>query len=603
MSRRPRNDIKDEKIKAKAKLNKADAAELFLLSLAVSIAVFVLAPLYIISASRVDFPVSTSGLIIPMAIAGGVNTILLSGVLILLRRFTGRFGGVVIRLVAGSLIAAFAQTVFFNEPSTVFTGYKAVYADPTAKVFGNLAVYLLLVLLPQILHILAVKMPAKKLLGKADRCSVICIAAAALAIQLVWTGVKAVRTDFSEYDSDYYGYLSYENAMSLSDKGNVVVILSDRLDSYYMDSMLEKYPDIAEKFDGFTFYQNNVSHSTNTFPSVAQMLTGELYDGGEWQEYMHKAWDGDTFPELLKNAGYDVNIIPDSVTTTGSLRKMDGVFDNIRYYDKDSSGVNYLGKYGVVQALAKLSLARMSPYIVKASVAGGLGANVGRFMIAPDSDPDDRVPFQIKPYTDVKLYDYLTANGLRADNENRTFSFIHLSGSHNLSSELAGLYEEVDGEADVYQTTRGAFEIIFSYFDQLKELGIYDDTTIIVLGDHGRPPNETDGVFNLKLKSEILTALLIKPAGAESAPLAFDRDSELSNDYFGPSILEYAGIDHRGYGLSYNDVIDNGLHIDRYLQSVKFMNYGALKYTARYKITGDARDFDNWEMLEEHENE
>lgn len=590
-------------VRARHTFTKTDAAALIMLSLSVSIAVFVLAPLYIISASRADFPVRTSKLLLPMAAAGLVNTVLLSGILIMLRKYAGRTGCIIARLLAGLLIAAFVQTVFFNGKSAVYTGYKAVYADPGIRVFGNLAVYLVLMMLPEILHIISLRFPSKKLLRSADRFSVLGIAVLSFAVMTVWTGVKAAKTDLSEYDSEYYGYLSYENAMSLSEKGNIVVILSDRLDSYYMDGMLEKYPDIAEKFDGFTFYQNNVSHSTNTFPSVSQMLTGELYDGGEWQEYMHKAWDGDSVPELLKKAGYDVNIIPDSSTTIGALREMDGVFDNICYCDEYSSNVSYLGKYGVIQALSKLSLSRIAPYILKGDIAGGLGTNVGRSMIIPCSEPDDFVPFRIKPYTDIRFYDYLNANGLRSDNENKTFSFIHLSASHNLSSELAGLYEPVSGEPDVYETTRGAFEIIFDYFDQLKRLGIYDDTTIIVLGDHGRPPNETDGVFNLDLEREIVTALLIKPAGAESAPIAFDRYSELSNDNFGASILEYAGLEHKDWGYSYNDIIENDLHPDRYLQTVKFINYGALKYTARYKITGDARDFDNWEKLDRHENE
>jgi hypothetical protein len=571
-----------------------------MLGFSVSIAVFILSPLYVISASRSDFPVKTSELLLPMFIACLADGLLLSGVLLLLKRFAQRAAGIVSRLLAGLLIAFFVQAVFFNSDSTVLTGYRASYADPGVTVFGNMAVYLLIVLLPELLHIISVKSGHFK---KADKYSVLCIAAAALSVQTVWTAVKASRTDLSSYDSNYYGYLSYENAMSLSEKENIVVILSDRLDSYYMDDMLEKYPDIAEKFDGFTFYQNNVSHSTNTFPSVAQMLTGKLYDGGEWQEYMHNAWDGRAIPVVLKNNGYDVNIIPDGVTTIGSLRDMDGIFDNISYYDSDSSGVSYLGKYGVVQALAKLSLSRMFPHMLKGVAEGGLGSNIGRFMILPDEEPEDKVRPAMKPETDIRFYDYLRKHGLRADNPDKTFTFIHLSGSHSLSSDLAELYEPVEGEPDVYQTTRGDFEIIFSYFDQLKKLGIYDNTTIIVLGDHGRPPNETDGVFSLKLKSEIVTALLIKPAGAESAPIAFDRYSELSNDYFGASVLEYAGISHDDYGYSYNDIISNELHTDRYLQSVKFINYGSLKYTARYKITGDARDFDNWEIVPGHENE
>ena len=580
-----------------------DAAAAAALSFALSFAIFVLSPLYVIGDNQELFPMPAGEILLPVMLAGAVNALLLGGVLLLLRRFLPCVYSVLSRLLAGLLIAFFAQGTFFNPAGTVMTGYRTSYVEFNAASAADTTAYLLIVLLPLIIHIIAVKRPQKKKLVSFDRKSVLFISAAALAVQLGWAGVKALRTDFGRYNERYYGYFSYSRSMSLSDKGNIVVFLTDRLDGDYMDAMLEKYPELSEKFSGFTYYQNNVSHSTNTFPSVAQMLTGEQYDGGEWYGYMKKAWDGDSIPEQLKANGYDVNIIPDTITTVGIPRMMSSFCDNIGYYDRSETKPNYFGEYGVLHGTAKLSLARLLPGFMKGAVACGLGTYPGREYLIPDKVPEDKIIPVLKPFTDIRYFERLRTDGLDADNENKTFSFIHLSGSHNLSPALASLYEPVEGEADVYETTRGDFEILFCYFDEMKRLGIWDDSTIIILGDHGRPPNETDGMFNLKLKSAITTALLIKPAGSENAPIAYDRYSELSNDYFGASVLEYAGIDHSGCGLSYRDVIENDLHPERYLQSVKFLNYGALKYTARYRITGDARDFDNWELLPEHENE
>ncbi|MBR4628276.1 MAG: sulfatase-like hydrolase/transferase [Ruminococcus sp.] len=576
-------------------------AEPILLCFAVCFAVFVLSPLYAIGDNQIDFPLTAAEILPPVMLAGGVFALLLSGVLLILKRFAGKVYIFASRLLVGFIAAFFVQAVFLNSSTTAMTGYKASYAEINAELVADTLIYLLVISAPMILHCIAAKHPLSKKMSAMDRKAVLAVSAAALAVQLCWAGIKAAKTDLSQYGGRFNGYLSYSQTMSLSEKGNVVVILSDRLDGNYLDTMLEKYPDIADKFSGFTYYQNNVSHSTNTFPSVAQMLTGKLYDGGEWPAYMEKAWDDDCLPGLLKANGYDVYIVPDSVSTVASTRIMSDYCDNISKYDDPE--MNYTGVYGIVHASVKLSLARLMPDVLKGAAAGGLGTCPGSYFYVSDSEPHDRIPFRIKPYTDIRYYDHLRENGLNADCENKTFSFIHFSASHNLSSELAGLYEPVSGEADVCQTTRGAFEIIFTYFDELKRLGLYDDTTIIVLGDHGRPPNETDGVFNLELESAITTALLIKPAGAEEAPVVFDRWSELSNDYFMASVLEYAGIDHSAYGYSYNDIIENDLHPERYLQSVKFMNYGSLKYTAKYRITGDARDFDNWELLPEHENE
>ena len=599
----PAGKTKEKPLRKREPMTLRSVIAAAVLSFALSFAIFVLSPLYVIGDNQELFPMPAGEILLPVMLAGLANAVLLGGVLLLLRKFLPRVYSVISRLLAGLLIAFFLQAVFFNPDSTVMTGYRTSYSELKAATIAGTLAYLVIVLLPLILHIIAVKKPLKKRLGIADRNAVLYISAAALAVQLGWAGIKALRTDLSKYDERYYGYLSYSQAMSLSDKGNIVVFLSDRLDGDYMDAMLEKYPELNDKFSSFTYYQNNVSHSTNTFPSVAQMLTGEQYDGGEWYGYMKKAWDGDSFPEQLKANGYDINLIPDTITTVEMPRMMSGFCDNIGFYDSSEAKPNYFGEYGVIHGTAKLSFARLLPGILKGSAACGLGTYPGRQYLIPDEMPEDKIVPKLKPFTDLRYFDYLKAHGLDADHENKTFSFIHLSASHNLSSDLAELYEPVDGEADVYETTRGDFEILFYYFDEMKRLGVWDNSTVIILGDHGRPPNETDGVFNLKLKSAITTALLIKPAGSGSEPIAFDRYSELSNDYFGASVLEFAGIDHSGCGLSYNDVIENDLHPERYLQSVKFLNYGALKYTARYRITGDARDFDNWELLPEHENE
>lgn len=593
-------DTEQKKSRQPDLMTNLEKAEPFLLAMAVSLAVFVLSPLYIISGSREDFSLDFMDMMATLAFAGCASVLLTGGLLLLIEWKFRRVYAVISRIIAGFLPAFFVQAVFLNNPHTAMTGYQAGYNDFNFSTYGNLILYILIVSLPLLLKLAAKKLPEKKLLSAADRKSVFCIAAAAVIVQLGWTGVKGSQTDFDKCSGTYYGYLSYENAMSLSDDENIVVFLVDRLDGTYMDELLEKYPELNEKLDGFTFYQNNVSHTTNTFPSVVQMLTGEQYDGREWPEFMRSAWDENCVPAQLKKAGYDINIIPDSITTVSTPRLIEDFCDNIRYYN--SVEKNRFGDGGVVYVLSKLSLARMLPNKFKGTVAAGLGANVSRhFVKAAGEERADRVLPSMNPETDMRFYNYMSRNRLRADNMNKTFSFIHLSGAHNNSKELAELYEPLKEKLDHINTTRGDFEILFDYFDQLRELGIYDKTTVIIVGDHGRPPNETDSVHK-KLKGAITTALLIKPAGDHHGKLAFDRYSELSNDNFPASILEFAGLDHSAYGNSYSDIIKNDLHPDRYFQSVKFVNYGSLKYTARYRITGDARDFDNWEMLPEHEN-
>ena len=132
----------------------------------------------------------------------------------------------------------------------------------------------------------------------------------------------------------------------------------------------------------------------------------------------------------------------------------------------------------------------------------------------------------------------------------------------------------------------------------MKSLGVFDNSTIIILGDHGRAPAELKG-NQTTLDSAITSALLIKPANEDAHPLKIDSESELSIDLFTSSILEYANIDNSDFGYSYNDVIENNISRERVLRSYDFAGYGRMVYQAMYHITGNAREFENWIQSEE----
>lgn len=61
----------------------------------------------------------------------------------------------------------------------------------------------------------------------------------------------------------------------------------------------------------------------------------------------------------------------------------------------------------------------------------------------------------------------------------------------------------------LYQQTAGDLNMITEYIGQLKKLGIYDDTTIIITADHG-----ITGTLE-ELDYERMPSLFIKPAGTD----------------------------------------------------------------------------------------
>lgn len=573
------------------------------LSLALGFTVFFFSPMDIFLGNQREFVVEFKYAALPMLITSLSASAAVAGVLTLALLIREKVFGIVSRLFFGLLLAMYAQTLFFNSKMATITGDTVDYSENITPAIVNAVIYSLIILLPLILYIFANNFKKNKVLNCGKGMILPYVSGLIFVMQLVGTGSTILSTDFSKYEKMYTKYLAIEPTTSLSNEENVVVFLADRLDSLWMDEVIERFPEVSDKLKGFTFYQNNIAHNTNTFPSVPQMLTNSYYKGEEWADYTGKAWDGETLPKRLMENGFDVNLLIDNLTTYSSIAQIGEQCSNIGESDAELIEFNYLGAGGIIPTMSCLSFSKLSPYVLKTEFTRGMGSNLSQDFVQYLDDMPDRMPMTVGVESDMAYYKYLTKNGLTADNENKTFSFIHLNCSHGANNATAALNPDFfrADTADIYDTTRGGFEIIFNYISEMKRLGIYDNSTIIILGDHGRAPVEIEVDDKPGLTSAITTAVLIKPKNAPREKLALDRDSELSNDFFAASVLEYAGLDHSDFGISYNDVINGGLHPDRWLQTFDWHGYGDVVYKAYYKVTGDARDFSNWEEQPNHE--
>lgn len=591
---------KDTKSEKKSRFDKKTEFVIILLSITFSFTILFFSPLDIFLGNQVDFVVGFSRVALPMLLTSITFSVLFIVIMNLCLLIHRRVYIVFSRLLFGILLAGYSQSLFFNNKMAQVNGDAVNYNNEKKMVIGNLVLFIFILLLPLIINILSCFIPKNKFLKLLHTKAMTYVCIMIIVMQSV--GIVSALTVYGVDKKEllYTSYLSYEQGMTLSKEGNVIVFLTDRLDSLWMDKVIEEYPDVKEKFDGFTFYQNNVSHTTSTFPSVPQMLTNTLYHGEDWSSYNSKAWDQETVPRVLTKNNYNVNLLIDSLTTFSSLNQLDDQCINVYNCDSDTVRFNYLGEGGVIPSMTQLSLAKLSPYMWKGDLVTGFGSNLSAKFVKYSKDYLDMMPMAVGPESDIKYFDYIKSHEFNTNSPKKTFSFIHLNGAHDPNSSLAALYDD-SIDVDRWVTTRGDFEILFYYFDQLKKLGIYDNTTIIVLGDHGRAPDEIEREGKEGIESAITTALLIKPANAERGDMKFDNKAELSLDFFPASVIEYAGIDHKGFGTSFNDVIEGGLHPDRWLQTYEWGGYGKVIYKTLYKITGDARDFANWEPQPEHE--
>ena len=485
-------------------------------------------------------------------------------------------------LFLGCLTASYFQMLFLNGRMVDLEWSDTDYSVLNFSNILNLLIWIIIAILPLVAYFIFIK--AKK---KFDLCKVVILTTSIiLSIQVFDISRLALTTDLPP-PVEYSGYIQVlDPIFELNNFDNIVVFLLDSLDTLILMDILEKYPELYDKLDGFTFYRNNIANYTNTFPAVTALLTGQPYeDNMHFMDYFEKAWANESLISLLKQNGYDTNLFLDAGTTFGNIELIKDKADNTRY------GVEIdLRVTNLFLSQTRASLGRFAPYLLKDIFLSSL-SGFGNTLY--DLGHERYTPFlpYVNKSNSLDFYKFINRSNINTNNENKVFNFMFLIGAH-VSSTL--YYDTNDGSIHLTErhepmsATRAAFAIIANYLDALEEAGVYDNTTIIILADH-----------LCDTRDYRATVLLIKEKGARGT-LQYNDVAELSNANFIPSVLEIAGIPHEQFGLSYFDII-NGAQapIRRYYHHTHWWgafqdgtNSISLEYI--YEVHGDANYRGNW---------
>jgi hypothetical protein len=199
---------------------------------------------------------------------------------------------------------------------------------------------------------------------------------------------------------------------------------------------------------------------------------------------------------------------------------------------------------------------------------------------------------------DPAFYQNLKDYRLRINNDQTgSFRFIHLMGTHfPYKLDAEGNYWETG--TDETAQMRGAFHITSEYLHQLKELGVYDNSTIIVTADHGT-------WYPTDRPIDIPTAPIILVKPAQSAELDAQpcqiSEKPVSHLDLQATMLDGMGadqsvLDHYGeYNVPIqdrNDPDDRPRFYDMLIMEGNRTDVSVLQY----QIVGDERDFKNWQL-------
>lgn len=345
------------------------------------------------------------------------------------------------------------------------------------------------------------------------------------------------------------GESSTDRIIHLSKTGrNVIVMMLDRAISGYVPYIFHERPELKEKFAGFTYYPNTTSYGRSTFTGTPGLFGGYEYTPEEINKRTEQSlYDKHmeslkVMPVMFSEEGFDVTVcdppyagfqwIPDLSIYDGypaiHAYNTEGAYMN-RYSEDNLEDVeecrrrqffcygifrsapvllqNLLydgGKYysikmyslrvGYGDFLRSYSVLTSLPDITDISDAYG-----DTFLMLQNSATHEPCTLQLPDYTYSEAIDNTgLEKGFRDDGQGGRVVF------------------ETKEQMEHYHVDAAAFLRLGEWFDLLRENGVYDNTRIIIVSDHGRDLGQF-GYMHLSddVNVEICNALmLVKDFGA-----------------------------------------------------------------------------------------
>ena len=427
--------------------------------------IFLPGTLYINNRTEISFSASSfvvallAGTVIQAVLIGG------AGIVLLTRR---QFNLVYTVLFAISL-SGYLQNNFLNGRMQQMDGGRQEWEG--AQLCVNFLIWLIL-----IAGIMLIKRHVRKNVAKVY--SAICIYLC--LVQIVSLGYMAVRTYVQNpEDSSVRWVLSKDGQFTLHPDNNVLVFILDWYDEQILEKILRDDEQFLSSLDGFTRYTNATSLYAFTAESVPYLLTGV-----EWQydmsreKYVDYAYANSTMMSDIYSAGYDIGIYTDASYIS---RDMSGILRNYMPYTELSEEQN-CDTWNTIELMLRCSNYQSAPFGMKNWYwysSEEINALRGR----------SKIIYSVSD--DIGFWSSLNKIGLETDPDaagSGSYRFYHLYGAHppyQMTEDFVGISLS-DSEADMLSQAKGSMKIVLEYIEQLKELELYDNATIIITADHGQ---------------------------------------------------------------------------------------------------------------------
>ncbi len=390
----------------------------------------------------------------------------------------------------------------------------------------------------------------------------------------------------------------FDNFYRLSTQRNVIHIVPDQAQGAMLHDILSTQQDrFGQAFDGFTLFTQATGQYKSTYPSVLFYMSGEAPEP-EYDLVRKQPFTWEYIDQTLRDKSIVSTLAQHGFNTYG-FQFHPGIFCKGEYTACTGTHEEIFGG-GAIWSPARrlanavttgldLGLFQLSPVVLRQHIFAD-----GRWLLRRLSKGAP---------THSGILDLFMQN-MQAGENPGTYNYFHHAGAH--APLLFGRDCNYTGPRTVNQKNQR--EQVHCTLAQLEELvqvlkdkQLYDQTMIVVNGDHGSPwlPDGYTGRAGTAVPESLMgmasTLLLVKPPGAHG-PLGFSAAPASIGD-IPATITRVFGLENRHAGVplfAEEPPADRERLYYNYADASRTHNLQVLPDLMRYRIRGDVFDEQSW---------
>jgi YidC/Oxa1 family membrane protein insertase len=300
------------------------------------------------------------------------------------------------------------------------------------------------------------------------------------------------------------------------DKKNVLVIMADRAFNPFVIPIFDEATELYRQYDGFVLYPNTVSFGAHTVIGTPPIWGGYEYTPAEINKRVGEPLVKKvneallTLPRILGESGFQVTVTDPSWANHSWIPDV-RIFENV----KNVTAMNLIGHYNnlwyksrgfksgnaarqIEERVFWFSLLKISPMAARSLIY-----DIGDYWKIPNKIDygtlvDSYAVLDFLP--ELTAYDSDAPGVLLMTNEvphNDTFTqYPDYVPAEHVTDKGNGVFADYTS----YHTNAAFYHVFGKYLDELKKNGVYDNTRIIIVADHGTGMTMPDSDVNFTVQ-------------------------------------------------------------------------------------------------------